>query len=390
MSQPVDESRIDPPNDAIEPAHPIPSAASVRHPAPTAKGTGAGAGGIALVLALLAAGVGGYAAWRVLLIERGGDNATADLRQRLDAMDTRVIENERRSARANELATTLRDQLSENERLRNRLREDLLALGERSARAEALLADMTRDQRGGAEALATADAGLMLAQADTRLRLFGDRQGALAALALAESSLGQAGTDYADLRSAIADARAAIAADARPSASVLLTELDALADAIDTIAIRRTTETGGTATGADTRGWWSRQFDRFDQLVTVRRETAVDDVGGPTRDGVRNALHRARLAALAQDFPALAPALAAARASLSGCCDVETSSPLLARLDRLIAINWTAPLPDLGALRQRLDDRDTLQRVDLLAPSSPEAAPPSPDPGSAGSVEDTP
>lgn len=357
---------------------------------PMAASSPSGAGGIALVLALLAASIGGYAAWRVMLMERGGDNAVADLRQRLDAMDTRLIENERRSARANELAATLRDQLTENERLRDRMREDLLALGERSARAESLLADMAREQRGGKEQLATADANLMLAQADMRLRLFGDRQGALAALTLAETSLGHAGDDYGDLRSAVVGARAALAADARPSISALLTELDALADAVDAIGLRAATVSGSTTTGADARGWWDRQFDRLDHLVTIRRETDVDGAGGPTREGVRNALHRARLAALAQDWTALASSLAAARTSLAGCCDPAASVPLLAQLDRLLAVDWTAPLPDLGALRQRLDDRNTIERIDPVTEPSSEALPPSPVIEDAGVVEETP
>lgn len=374
MSQPVDETPTDPRPEAA--ATPVPPAVRAQ-PAPAAP-TRSGTAGIALVLALLAAGAGGYAAWRVMLMERGDDNAQADLRQRLDALDTRLVENERRSARNNELAATLRDQLTENERLRDRMREDLLALGDRSARAESLLADIARDQRGGRERLATADATLMLAQADTRLRLFADRQGAITALSLAEASLADAGGDYADLRAAVVDARAALAADGRPSASVLLTELDELAQIAGTLAPRAAGTGESASSHARPQGWWERQFDRFDNLVTVRHENDVDAVGGPTRDGVHTAIVRARLAVLDQDFTALPPALAAARASLAACCDAEAAAPALARLDRLIAVNWTAPAPDLGALRQRLDDRDTIDRREPATDSPQAPATPTP------------
>ena len=159
--------------------------ASPTHPeSPAARGSATGA--LALLLALLAAAGAGYAVWRVVLIERGDDNVRADLSQRLDALDTRLGENERRAARNNELAATLREQLSESERLRDRMREDLVALADRGAHAEALLADLTRRQRGSDTRLSLADASLMLAQADARLRLFGDRQGAGVALELAE------------------------------------------------------------------------------------------------------------------------------------------------------------------------------------------------------------
>jgi uncharacterized protein HemX len=384
MSQAADENRIDPLDDP-----PAGAAGDMTAPRRNQVSTRSALGTFALVLALAAAAVGGYAAWRIVLLERGGDNAVADLRRHLDALDTRLVENERRSARNNELAATLRDQLAENERLRDRMREDLLALADRSARAESLLAGLARGQRGATEQLATADAGLMLAQADTRLRLFGDRQGAIAALDLAEGSLAQAGGDYADLRSATADARAALAADGRPSVSALLTELDGVADAIDTLALRASSVSEPASTSGASRGWWSRQFDRFDNLVTIRREGDNDTLGGPTRDGVRNAIARARLAAADQDWAALAAALEAGRASLAGCCDPTATAPLLARVDRLIAVNWTAPLPDLRALRQRVGDRGAIERADPLIEPPAVPAPPSPGIDDAGAAEET-
>lgn len=335
------------------PAHP-------ESPAPRGSATGA----LALLLALAAAFGAGYAVWRLVLIERGDDNVRADLSQRLDALDTRLGENERRAARNNELAATLREQLSESERLRDRMREDLVALADRGARAEALLADLTRRQRGTDSQLSLADAGLMLAQADARLRLFGDRQGAGVALELAERALADAGMERADLQAAVADARAALAADRRPGVSALLSELDALADAVAPLPPRSVGDSASASSNNASRGWWARQFDRLDHLITVRREIDTDEPSfTPTKDGVRRALARARLAALEQDNAALPRALESARAALQACCDAGAIAPLVARLDRLITIDWQAPMPDLGALRERLDNRTIIEQA---------------------------
>lgn len=342
-------------------------------PEPVSRGSALGS--LTLLVALLAAGTGGYAAWRVTLIERGDENARTDLAQRLDAQDTRLTENERRAARNNELAATLRDQLSESERLRDRMREDLLALADRGARAEAMLADLTRAQRGTRAQLLLADAGLMLAQADARLRLFGDRQGAGVALELTEAALAEAGADSVDLRAAVADARAALATDRRPSVSALLSELDGLADAIESLPSRPARAGSGISATPD-RGWWARQFDRLDHLVTIRRESDPDETAAPTKAAVLRALERARLAALEQNPAALSHALHASRASLLACCDAEAAAPLLTRLDWLIAIDWQAPLPDLGALRERLGTRAVIERMpDPVPEPLPEPAP---------------
>lgn len=330
---------------------------------PATRPRGSGLAGLALLVALAGALAGGYAAWRVLLIERGENNLRADLQQRLDALDTRLAENERRSARNNELAATLRDGLAENDRLRERLRADLLALSDRSARAESMLGDIAREQRGARGQLRTADAALAVAQADLRLRLFDDRAGALAALSVAEAAL--AGSDPAleALRVEVAGARAALAADPRPGTAALLGELDDIVLAIETLPLRAPAR---PAAPVAARGWWQRQFQRLDHLVTVRR---LDDDGtahAPTREAVQRALARARFAAVERDRAELVRALTAARASLAACCEGEATNAARATLDRLIALDWAAPAPDLQPLRQRLDAAS-------VAPSLPSA-----------------
>jgi uncharacterized protein HemX len=351
---------------------PAPAVRGEPAPSGAAPGGSGAAGALALLLAVLAAGAGGWAAWRVLLLERSERTEVSSLDSRLQALDVRLGENERRSARNNELAATLRDQLTESERLRDRMRADLLALSERSARAESLLADMARERRGARAQLALADAAALVAQADTRLRLFGDREAALAALGLAGDALAQAGADRAGLAAEVAAAAGALAADPRPTRSALLAQLDALGAEVERLPLRPLDANGG---GSSTGGsWWDRQFDRLDQLVTIRREDAPGDAQ-PSRDGAARALTRARQAALDGEYALLRDALASARAALLACCSGEAGSALAGRIDALLAIDWQAPLPDLAALRQRLDDQAALDRGATPAPApAPESS----------------
>lgn len=323
--------------------------------------------GLALTLAALALTSAGYATWQAHLSARGDDNAQADLLQRADALDARLNENERRAARNNELAGTLREQLAESERLRLRLQEDLLALTDRGARAEALLADLARDRDGGRHRLGEDDARQLLIQAESRLRLFGDHRGAAAALDLAAQALaGQ--NSYADLRGAIAAAGVQIGADPRPSGHALLARLDTLIDDLADSAPEQRPH--ADAPGDGDRGWWGRQFDRFDHLISIRREEDVAAAPRPSRDAARAALQRARLAAQEQDHAAIQSSLRAARGALAACCDGNATRSLLAELDRLLGIDWLAALPDLAALRQRLDDRIELNQNMSEAPST--------------------
>lgn len=380
----------DPDTSANEPAAGATVAEPPRAAPAQAPRRGAGTAGLALLLALAALALGGYAAWHAHLQQRGEDTGETEMRQRLDALETRLTENERRAARNNELAGTLRTQLGENEAMRERLRGDLVALADRAARAEALLAELSRERGGARQLLAVADAALLLGQADARLRLFGDRPGAVAALDLAELALARAGAQHDDLRHAVIDARAALDADDRPSDAAVLAEIDALLDGAASLP-----PTAPAAASDDpSLGWWARQIERLDSLVSVRRidELATDTT--PDRAGVRRALERARRAALDHDTSALAAALGSARQALAACCDRAAAAPLQARLERLLAIDWHRAQPDLDALRRRLDSAlavETLPDPPLApAPATPAGPDADPDGGAASPDQEPP
>lgn len=369
MNERPEEPLLEPADEHIDPV-------IVDDPAPAAPARRSGAGVLALLLALLALLAAGYAGWRVLLLERGDDYASAELQQRLDGLEARLAEAERRSARSNELATTLREQLSHTERLSERLREGQLVQDERSARMEALLETLSSERGDAGEQMALRDAGLLVAQAQARLELFGDRAGANAALSLAGRALAAAGSAHADLRSAIDAAAADMEADGRPSTSALLAELDRVAATAEQAPLRVERPPGTATTRALPSGWWQRQFARVDHLVTVRRADEDDPVATPTKHAVERALDRARLAVLENDHAALPDALRSARASLLACCQADAVADTAARLEALAAIDWQAPAPDLGGLRERLEQRARIgQRPPPLIERAPEPIP---------------
>lgn len=357
-----DEITTPEPDLAVEPA--VHERAVVTPVRPRARGAG-----VAMLLALVALIAAGYALWQATVAGRGEDYARAELRQQVEALQARLTEAERRSGRSNELATTLRDQLTENERLHTRLREDLLAQAERSGRMEALLARLSRERGGADEQFALYETGSLLLQAQSRLELFGDRAGAIAALRLAEQTLARAGGGQGDLQVAVADAAAALAADARPSTSALLADLDAIAAALDAAPLRM--ERASSREGEPV-GWWGRQFERVDRLVTIRRSDETDPVATPTKDAAHRALDRARLAALEQAHGQLPDLLNRARASLLACCEGDAIADAATRLQTLAEVNWSAAVPDLGALRQRLEQR---AQIDWMPPPEPEPMP---------------
>lgn len=308
---------------------------------------------LAVALALIATALAAYATWRVVLIERSERNLDAEHARRLDAVDSRITGVERNAERNNQLATTLRDQLAETERLNQRMREDVVTLGDRNARSESLLAELARNQHGSRQDLAVIDAASLIDQADRRLRLFGDRTGAVAALALAGQQLEQAGARFDSARRAIAEAGSTLTADPRPSSAALLGELDDLANALAGLPTDTQRQRLESTPPSDS-GWWARQFSRIDHLVSIRREDDPVVRALPGKDGARLAINRARLAALEQDHAALPDALRSARASLQACCGDEVSAPLISRIDRLLGIDWQAAQPDLAALRALL------------------------------------
>lgn len=336
------------PADDVTPAPDVP--ASGADPVqPAYRPSASRSGGPALFLSVLALAGAGFAAWQAWLAARADHNSASELQQRLEALETRLTENERRAARNNELAANLREQLAGSERLRQQLQSDLLALADRSARADALIADLARG-RTDATHMEAGVARLLLLEAESHLHLWDDREGAITALELAAQAL--TGTPHAAVRADIEAARAQVRRIHRPAWHEVQARLEEFAGTVASLLV---SPRGEEPERDDGRGWWARQFDHFDHLVRIRREDEPDIAPLPGRESVRAALRRALLAAQAGDPEALRTQLQSARRAVSACCAGDAADALLAGLDDLLAIDWQAPLPDLSSLRRRLE-----------------------------------
>src|SRR3954469_5477994 len=148
-----------------------------------------GTGALATLLALVALILAAFATWRVVMLERGqGDAASAlrdDVNRRLDAAE-RAADQRKRDL------DSMRARLADTDTVNKGVREELLALGERSRHLEDAVANLAEQRLTGRDALALNEAEFLLQMAEERLALFHDAQAALAAYQLADSALAAA------------------------------------------------------------------------------------------------------------------------------------------------------------------------------------------------------
>src|SRR5690606_31947811 len=115
-----------------------------------------------------------------------------------------------------------------------------------------------------------------------------DRDGAAAALELAAQALARE-QRFADLRAAIGETRRQVESVQRPAWHAIQAEIDGISDDLAAASI----ETRASAPRRDEGGgWWDRQFDRFDNLISIRREDEVAASTPHSRDGAAAALRR--------------------------------------------------------------------------------------------------
>ena len=288
-----------------------------------------------LLLALLL-GLGGWRGWQWWQAERAEHQAIAS------ASEQRVLALEER------LAALRRDQRSQAARLQqadatNRiLRDELLGISQRATLLEDSVAKLADTERNGAQALRLDEVELLLAMALQRLQLAGDLDGTRRAYALAADVLaGIQDPRYLDLRQALAQERAALAAVKVDPAREASQRLDAFEAGLDQLPLH-------PQGGADPRApWWRRLVSRF---IEVRPSAGV---------------HLQAPADRSAAIDALLIELTIARAAL----ERRDAGAWRAALDRAGA--WLPRLwPDSPALRTRRQGLRDLRALPL-APSLP-------------------
>lgn len=347
-----------------------------RVPEARAGATTRGSGSLAWLLALLALLGAGFAVWRVQALGNGQADAQSAVREQLGArIDdvARVLDQRKRDI------DSLRARLADTDSVNRSVREELLALGERSRHLEDAVANLAERRQSGRDALAMNEAEFLLQLAQERLALFHDAQAAISAYALADSALAAAEDPvFASVRQTIGAERQALAASKPVQTQAALATLERIR-----AELAKLPPPGTVAEKAAEPSRW-QQF--LAQFVHVSHDNGAGAVGerniGLTRSLIALDLIRAEAALLAREAEAWKTALAQARAGIVAAyaVDAAPTKAVLAELDRLADASMAPAAPELGsALRELRNLRATraiAQPEPEPKPASEPAAPP--------------
>jgi len=323
--------------------------------------------GLALFLSLVALATGGGALWLAWSTRQGQDDAQTALRGDVQA---RVDELARGAEQRKRDLDTIRSRLADADGVNKSVREELLALGERSRHLEDAVANLAEQRLSGRDALAMNEAEFLLQLAQERLSLFHDAHSAITAYGLADSALAAAEDPvFASLRQTIGAERQALEAGKPAETQATLHALEGLRARLPELA----RETAATDVEPAQEPRWKQLLSQFvrvshsDEVEIAPRDLEL------ARSLVALDLRMAEAALLAGDPDAYAAALKRVRGGLSGAFDAK-SVPVqqaLGELDRIAAQPLAPPLPELGtALKELRNLRAT------RALSRPQAAPP--------------
>lgn len=332
-----------------EVTHPVPIERTIPPPAAPAVSTREPrrGGALALVVALIALALAGFTAWRIVGIERGEGDAQAKLRNDLDA---KLDDLSRSADQRKRDVDALRARLADMDTVNKGVREEMLALGERSRHLEDAVANLAEQRLTGRDALALNEAEFLLQLADERLALFHDAAAALAAYRLADSALASAEDPvFAGVRQTINAETQALQASKPLETSATIAAIERVRESLATLPARNAAPVAAP----------SRLEALLQQFVRISTDS------GPTA-GSRDLelaralaaidLRAAESALLARDPAAYTGALSRARAGIAGAFDAN-AAPVksdLAEIDRLAAAPLAPALPELGSALKEL------------------------------------
>ncbi|MET0580962.1 MAG: uroporphyrinogen-III C-methyltransferase [Pseudoxanthomonas sp.] len=291
---------------------------------------------IVTLLALLLLGLLGWRGWAMWQTRENHARASAaEAEQRIGALEQRID-------------ALRRDQRAQTQRIldaaaTNRvLRDEVLGLSQRGALLEDSVSKLADPTRHGAQALRLDEVELLLSQAQQRLAIADDLDGARRAYTLAEGALqGIDDPRLLNLRQALAQERAALDTLGSGPHAAIARRLDAFAKGLDRLSER------APAAGTRSQAAWQRVLS---PLVDVRRTTSKTVIA-PTERAAGQA--------------ALQVELTLARAALERD-DAAAFRAGVARMDAWLTRLW----PDSAALRQRRDELKKLGAAPLQ-PSLP-------------------
>jgi len=348
-------------SEVAEPQPLVQSAPPETPAAPRAARTGTGA--LATLVALAALLLAGFATWRIVMLERGQGDATSTLR---DDIEPRLQVAERTADQRKRELDSMRARIADTDTVNKGVREELLALGERSRHLEDAVANLAEQRLTGRDALALNEAEFLLQLAQERLELFHDAQAALAAYQLADSALAAAEDPvFAGVRQTIGAEKQALEASRPLDTNATLGALERVRANLATLPPKKSTTQAAAPSRLEAL---LQQFVRISSDdTTERRDVEL------TRTLAAIDLRAAEAALLARDPSSFTAAVARARTSIAGAFD-DSAQPVkddLAELDKLGSAPLAPALPELGsALRELRNLRAT------RALAQPRPAPP--------------
>ncbi len=345
------------PENEVVSSTPVVVSDAVTHPAQRTSATPANRGGwfVGLV-ALVALIVAGFALWRVAVLERGQGDAQSSIREETDR---RIAEIARAGDERKRDLDTLRARVDDSDSVDKSVREELLALGERSRHVEDAVANLAEQRLTGRDALALNEAEFLLQLAQERLELFHDAQAALAAYRLADSALAAAEDPV------FAGVRQTIGAETKALESSKPLETNATLAALDRVGASLATLPPKAAAVATPAAAPSRLEALLQQFVHISSERDAAPQSRDlelTRSLAMIDLRAAQAALLARDPTAYAAAISRTRASIAASFDNDAAAVKadLAELDRLASAPLAPAVPELGsALRELRNLRAT-------------------------------
>jgi uroporphyrin-3 C-methyltransferase len=355
------------PENEVEPSVPAVVADQTARPVQTTSSAAPNRGGrFAWLVALVALILAGVALWRVVILERGQGDAQSSLREETDR---RIAEIARTADERKRNLDTLRARVDDADTVNKSVREELLALGERSRHVEDAVANLAEQRLTGRDALALNEAEFLLQLAEERLELFRDAPAALAAYRLADSALAAAEDPV------FAGVRQTIGAEMRALESAKPLETNATLAALDRVGASLATLPAKTTVAPTS----AAPPSRFEALLQQFVHISSDHGAAPqsrdlelTRSLAAIDLRAAQAALLARDPAAYTAALARARTAMAGSFDANADAVKqdLAELDRLATAPLAPALPELGsALRELRNLRATRALAQPRAPT---------------------
>lgn len=323
---------------------------------------------LALVVALAAAGIGGYAWWQAATLSgTSGDAAhqTELLRTDLDGI-RRAADLDRRDRDA------LRQRLADAESVNKSLREELLGVTERARVLEDAIANLADKRLSGHDALLLNEAELVLLLAKERFELFNDAAAAERAYRLADAALASVEDPaFATVRETLAVELRTLAELKQAPQGTGIAELEKLRESLPSLE----TPQSAAANAAQNPSRLSRVLGQFVRI------SHAGEAGVAARDPVLLRgligldLRAAELALLERNDTAQHAALARARAQLENAFDREAPNvkAAIATLERLGAAAPPPPPVELGATLKELRN---LRSTHTLSRDAPDGAAP--------------